>query len=71
MRVADLPQGVMPPKSVQEEVENEGPAYPTVIQQARNNMQKFANRVVLTRVGSFYEVSSALLGIELAAYFEI
>ena len=60
VRIADLPQGAIPPKSVQEEVENEGPAYPTVIQQARNNMQKFANRVVLTRVGSFYEVSSVL-----------
>ena len=30
--------------------------YPTVIQQARNNMQKFEHCVLLTRVGSFYEL---------------
>ncbi|CAN8099132.1 unnamed protein product [Discula destructiva] len=32
------------------------PAYPTVVLQARRNMQKFENCVVLTRVGGFYEL---------------
>jgi len=30
--------------------------YPTVVQQAKNNMQKFKHCVLLTRVGSFYEL---------------
>ena len=30
--------------------------YPTVIQQARDNMNKFINCVLLTRVGGFYEI---------------
>lgn len=33
-----------------------GPAYPTVLQQVRNNMRKFPHCVILTRVGNFYEV---------------
>lgn len=33
-----------------------GPAYPTVVMQARSNMHKFANCVLLTRVGGFYEL---------------
>lgn len=32
------------------------PAYPTVILQARRNMQKLANCVLLTRLGGFYEL---------------
>ena len=36
--------------------ENEGPAYPTVVQQAWNNMRKFDKCVLLTRVGGFYEL---------------
>lgn len=32
------------------------PQYSTVIQQARDNMDKFVNCVVLTRVGGFYEL---------------
>lgn len=35
---------------------NETPSYPTVILQARNNMRKFDNCVLLTRVGAFYEM---------------
>lgn len=34
----------------------EAPAYPTVVLQARRNMHKFANCVLLTRVGGFYEL---------------
>lgn len=65
----DLPQGLIRPG--QEEgtfndtttsitlEDNEplvSPAYPTVILQARRNMQKFDNCVLLTRVGGFYEL---------------
>jgi hypothetical protein len=35
---------------------NDSPAYPTVLQQAKSNMLKFENCVVLTRVGGFYEL---------------
>lgn len=31
--------------------------FPTVVQQALDNMEKYKNCVLLTRVGSFYEVS--------------
>ncbi|KAF4976353.1 hypothetical protein FZEAL_6973 [Fusarium zealandicum] len=34
----------------------EPPAYPTVVLQARQNMRKFDNCVLLTRVGGFYEL---------------
>jgi hypothetical protein len=62
----DLPQGILPMKKMDFlDVEDE-PAYPTVVQQARNNMRKFSHCVVLTRVGSFYEVifSSSPLTVE-------
>ncbi|KAM7219142.1 muts protein 1 [Rhypophila decipiens] len=52
----DLPQGLIVPSGpLPEEQENE-PAYPTVVLQARRNMQKFDNCVLLTRVGGFYEL---------------
>ena len=35
----------------------EFPIYPTVVQQALDNMKRYDNCVLLTRVGSFYEVS--------------
>ena len=34
----------------------DGKSYPTVVLQALNNMEKYENCVLLTRVGSFYEV---------------
>ncbi|KAI2629735.1 muts domain V-domain-containing protein [Hypoxylon sp. NC1633] len=58
MRLEDLPQGPikmdtpLPP----EPEPDEGPAYPTVVLQARRNMQRFENCVLLTRVGGFYEL---------------
>lgn len=58
MRLEDLPQGPinmhhpLPP----ELESDEAPAYPTVVLQARRNMQKFENCVLLTRVGGFYEL---------------
>ena len=59
VRFEDLPQGRLSRDEViaeDKEKEDEGPSYPTVIQQARNNMRKFENCVVLTRVGGFYEL---------------
>ncbi|KAK8137738.1 hypothetical protein PG984_001118 [Apiospora sp. TS-2023a] len=66
VNLADLPQGPLvpptptpaPSASAEDAVaeENEGPAYPTVVLQARRNMQKFENCVLLTRVGGFYEL---------------
>ena len=38
------------------EAQDDAPGYPAVVRQARNNMRKFENCVLLTRVGSFYEV---------------
>lgn len=53
IKLEELPQGTLSLKPLPSEVE---PTYPTVIQQARTNMDIFPNCVVLTRVGSFYEV---------------
>lgn len=54
----DLPQGVirsdtLPPLEPEPPA---APAYPTVVLQARRNMQQFDNCVLLTRVGGFYEL---------------
>jgi hypothetical protein len=49
-------QGSLPAKPIEPVDENDGPIYSTVIQQVRNNMNKFSHCVVLTRVGNFYEV---------------
>ncbi|CAK7227915.1 MutS protein 1 [Sporothrix curviconia] len=45
-----------PPLPSGEHAAATGPAYPTVVLQARRNMHKFANCVLLTRVGGFYEL---------------
>ncbi|KAI1096220.1 muts domain V-domain-containing protein [Rostrohypoxylon terebratum] len=59
MRLEDLPQGPLkmsvPPPPLPP-AEDEGPAYPTVVLQAHQNMRKFENCVLLTRVGGFYEL---------------
>lgn len=54
LNLEDLPQGTLPLDPLPSEI---APTYPTVIQQARSNMDKFPHCVVLTRVGGFYEVS--------------
>lgn len=57
VNLADLPQGALPPlEPLPEEEGKDEPAYPTVVLQARRNMQKFDNCVLLTRVGGFYEL---------------
>ncbi|KAI8965969.1 muts domain V-domain-containing protein [Daldinia sp. FL1419] len=69
MRLEDLPQGLIQPSKkaggggkgaavIPEplpELEDE-PAYPTVVLQARRNMQRFDGCVLITRVGNFYEL---------------
>lgn len=50
----DLPQGTLSLEPTP--LEKDAPKYPTVVLQARNNMRKFANCVLLTRVGGFYEL---------------
>ncbi|KAI9642196.1 MutS protein 1 [Ciborinia camelliae] len=67
----ELLQGLLPLEPM--EIEQEPPPYPTVIMQARSNMLKFENCVVVTRVGGFYELYfehadqfAPLLGIKIA-----
>ena len=52
--LAELPQGLIPLDPLPMEVET--PAYPTVVLQALNNMRKFENCILLTRVGGFFEL---------------
>jgi hypothetical protein len=57
-KLDDLPQGlVKPDPEPLPDIQNDAlPAYPTVVLQARRNMLKFENCVLLTRVGGFYEL---------------
>lgn len=57
VKLKELPQGLIPlePQLTENENEESSP-YSTVITQVRSNMRKFANCVVLTRVGGFYEL---------------
>lgn len=50
----ELPQGTIPlePLALEEKI----PTLPTVLLQARSNMNRFENCVLLTRVGGFYEL---------------
>jgi hypothetical protein len=54
VRVEDLAQGVIPLDPFP--LEDGAPSYPTVVLQARTNMRRFENCVLLTRVGGFYEL---------------
>lgn len=60
MKVQDLPQGVIGMESLPDLEADDAPQYPTVVQGAKNNMIKFKDCVVLTRVGNFYEVFAIL-----------
>jgi len=53
-KLDELPQGVILAEPLP--LEEDGPAYPTVVLQARRNMQTFDGCVLLTRVGGFYEL---------------
>lgn len=52
----DLPQDTSTAELSIPKTEYVGPAYPAMVQQARDNMQKFDKCVLLTRVGGFYEL---------------
>jgi len=56
LKIDELPQGRLPAHPREPLAKEDGPAYPPVLQQVRNNMQKFSHCVVLTRVGNFYEL---------------
>ena len=60
VKFSDLPQGpIKAAPSIEDEadeIEQDEPSYPTVVLQARRNMRKFENCVLLTRVGGFYEL---------------
>lgn len=58
-KLKDLPQGALKLESYNDGIDD-APRYPTVVQGHRNNMEKFKNCVVLTRVGGFYEVRGTL-----------
>ncbi|KAL1651379.1 MutS protein 1 [Diplodia intermedia] len=57
LQANDLPQGLIGGAPLEPDPDDDaGPAYPTVLQQVRNNMRKFDHCVLLTRVGNFYEL---------------
>jgi hypothetical protein len=58
-KLKELYQGVIAADPLPELDANNAPQYPTVIQGAKNNMMKFNNCVLITRVGNFYEVRSS------------
>jgi hypothetical protein len=53
-KLDELPQGTIPLEPLA--LEEQEPTLPTVLLQARSNMRKFENCVLLTRVGGFYEL---------------
>ncbi|KAI0189361.1 MutS2 protein [Xylaria flabelliformis] len=56
-KLDELPQGLVKAAEPLPDVQEDGgPAYPTVVLQARRNMRRFENCVLLTRVGGFYEL---------------
>ncbi|KAK7527845.1 MutS2 protein [Phyllosticta citriasiana] len=56
LKANELPQGPIDAAPLDNLDDDAGPAYPTVMQQVRNNMRRFPHCVVLTRVGNFYEL---------------
>ncbi|VUC28401.1 unnamed protein product [Clonostachys rosea] len=56
VQISDLPQGVINSELKPVEETQDEPSYPTVVLQAKRNMEKFDNCVLLTRVGGFYEL---------------
>ncbi|KAI1176740.1 muts domain V [Nemania sp. FL0916] len=56
VKLSSLPQGLVDAAPLPDLQDDGDPAYPTVVLQARRNMQKFENCVLLTRVGGFYEL---------------
>jgi hypothetical protein len=55
-KLKELHEGVIAVDPLPELESDDVPQYPTVIQGAKNNMVRFSNCVLITRVGNFYEV---------------
>lgn len=56
IKANDLPQGGLPPLPPDPSDDVPTKAYPPVLQQHLNNIRKFPECVILTRVGDFYEL---------------
>lgn len=56
VKLKDLPQGALKLAPYDDGSVDDAPRYPAVLQGHLNNMQKFENCIVLTRVGGFYEL---------------
>lgn len=56
VKLDDLPQGLLPLDPLPIEDMATAVPLPTVVRQAQENMRKFENCVLLTRVGGFYEL---------------
>ncbi|KAK6364879.1 MutS protein 1 [Exophiala oligosperma] len=54
--VKELQQGPIQGESLPELPSDDEPQYPTLLQGVKNNMARFDNCVLLTRVGNFYEM---------------
>ncbi|KAJ9267710.1 hypothetical protein DTO195F2_44 [Paecilomyces variotii] len=54
-KLKDLPQGALK-LDAYDDGADDGPQYPMVVRGHRDNMLKFKNCVILTRVGNFYEL---------------
>ena len=56
IELQSLPQGLLVSPKTEHVVKKDPVQYPTVFQQVRNNMRKYDDCVVITRLGNFYEV---------------
>ncbi|KAI6994906.1 muts domain V [Hortaea werneckii] len=56
VKASSLPQGALPPLAQTGDDLAPKKQYPTVLQQHLNNVRKFKDCIVLTRVGDFYEM---------------
>jgi len=56
IKANDLPQGQLPALAPDPDHSAPTKAYPTVLQQHLNNMRKFSDCIILTRIGDFYEM---------------
>lgn len=56
LKLRELPQGPLGGGEELPPLTDNDAEYPTVVQQARNNMRRFSQCILLTRVGSFYEL---------------
>lgn len=55
-KVKELQQGAIKPEALPDLPTDDEPQYPALLQEVKNNMAKFENCVLLTKVGNFYEM---------------